>query len=144
MTMRPNLNWSRPFFGIAAILAAFASTGCSSTKNNAPVIINPMPEIWARIEREIQGLKAGRSTYSQWKAAASVSGLPEPVTSIDRLRSVFAATGKPANDALAQQHEKELIERFLSAPRTVHFGFECDFHAIVFFDKHGHQIDAYP
>jgi hypothetical protein len=126
-----------------AIVAVFSIVGCAAKPQNQPyAITNPMPEIWAGLERKIQGLKEAQSTYSQWKMAATESA--EPVTSLEQLRLAFAATGKPADEGTAKRDEELLVSHFLSAPRTVHFGFECDFHAIVFFDKLGRQIYAYP
>ena len=100
-----------------------------------------MPKIWASLEDRISLLKKVSATQAQWTKAAEDAS---PVSTITELRVAILATGVPA-DAVESQRQQEHLERlFYTSHHVIHFGFECDFHAIVFFDSRGRQLYAHP
>ena len=116
------------------------AAGCA-TRPATAVTYNPMPEFWASIAGGIAALKKVNATRTQWtKAADSAS----PILTVAQLHTAIAATGAPA-DAVERQRQLDHLESlFHTSRRTIHFGFECDHHAIVFFDSQGRQRYAHP
>jgi hypothetical protein len=89
-----------------------------------------MPDSWAGVRNEIDTLERTGAPLSKWKAA---SGSTERVSTILRLHEIT----KPLK--LGSELEKSELDRLFSiAPDSYHFGFEGNFHALVFFDP-SHQ-----
>lgn len=125
------------------ILAGFSffGAGCATPPPTVREFENPMPKVWAMLEGQIAILKKVGATQAQWTKAADNA---LPISSIAELRGAIAATGVPA-DAVERERQQEHLERlFRTSHHVIHFGFECDFHAIVFFDSRGRQLYAHP
>ena len=125
-----------------SILAAssFFSAGCT-TPPATHTIHNPMPAVWASIEARRDTLKKTSATQAQWtKASDGVY----PISTVDQLHAAIAATGVPADAAERQRQQNHLERLFRTSHSTIHFGFECNYHAIVFFDAHSQQLYAHP
>ena len=85
-----------------------------------------MERIWASIRERIDSLEARRASHVEWSRAADES---RDITDLASLRSTLA----PAKLSSAETQRIEAL--FRSSRRTVEYGFEGDFHALVFFDS---------
>jgi hypothetical protein len=118
---------------ITTLALAVHLAGCqtsSSTRSldpfSVPQAFNPMPDLWAGVRNEIDALERTGAPLSKWKAA---SGSAERVSTIVRLHEIIRPL-KPGSE----REKNELDQLFSSAPDTYHFGFEGNFHSLVFFD----------
>ena len=86
--------------------------------------INPMPAIWTGINARIAQLEETRAPKLEWDKSASESC---QIRSLHHLREVMPSSfGKP--------DDGEPPSLFKDSTMVVHYGFDCDFHAVVFFD----------
>ena len=116
-------------------------TSCAARKNPEPHFQNPMPAIWASIQAQIDELKKGEAAQRQWRKLADNASR---ISTLEDLHKAIAATGVSADPLERERQQKHLENLFHASHRTIHFGFECDHHAIVFFDSVGRQLYVYP
>lgn len=108
---------------LLAVLAGFGS--CSSKVETVPVP-NPMDSIWAGIRDEICHLEETHATLDEWRQRAAEE---QVLQSADELLSTLRET------SLTDVDLAEALRKRSSAAKVIHFGFDCDYHALVFFDK---------
>lgn len=87
-----------------------------------------MPETWVSIARNIKSLETKRATEGKWIEASDSSDTVHTVSEMLVLVTTLNLT--PAE-------RKEIQEAFEDSVAVRHFGFECNFHALVFFDQAG-------
>ncbi len=87
-----------------------------------------MPEIWKSIADGITNLETESAAESEWIEASESS---EPVTTVSQ--ALFLANRLD----MPRTQRKEISDAFGTSATVRHFGFECDFHALAFFDRHG-------
>lgn len=124
----------------AALLLAGVFCGC------APQLCftepyNPMREIWASTAAQVIQLKKIQATRTQWTKAADSA---TQISTLAQLRTAIATTGTPADDTERQRRYQHLERLFRASHSTVHFSWEGDFNAIVFFDAKGRQKYVHP
>ena len=100
--------------------------GCSHRVNYDPSPVPPdgmEDEIFASIRNQINSLE--QSPKSEWKSA---TGHAEEILSLEALRELTKDVG-------FEDHERmQLTEDFAKADSVTHFGFDCNYHALVLFD----------
>ncbi len=87
--------------------------------------VNPMLGIWNQIASTIDNLEASKATPDKWAANAEHS---EEVHTEQQMSLLIARMAMPADERAA------LVRIYKSSDKVVHYGFEGDFHALVFFD----------
>ncbi|HYF36231.1 MAG TPA: hypothetical protein VD994_13135 [Prosthecobacter sp.] len=93
--------------------------------------INPMPQIWAGIVEGILTLERRRAPRPEWRAAAEFE---EVVRSRKDLEKVVDGL------ALDDLTEVEAVALYQRSRLVAHYGFEGNFHALVFFDGRGRAL----
>lgn len=111
-------------------LAMLAACGSQSTREPSPIepfslTDNPMPKIWAGVVDEIRSLEKTKSVKSKWSAAAESEEL---VKTREQLEGILNRS------RLSEQERALARQMFKSGQLIAHFGFEADYHALVFFD----------
>lgn len=116
-----------------AVLLAGCQTPSSTQNLNAPSATQapiPVPDLWGSVRNEIDSLERTGAPLSKWKETSETS---ERVSTIARLHEII----KPLKPG-SEQEISELERLLSSTPDTYHFGFEGNFHSLVFFDA-SHQ-----
>jgi len=116
---------------LSAVLIAMVS--CGSTKVVVPSQPNPMESIWADILSNIVRLDAMHASMADWQKSSTEE---HPLRSSDEVRTVLKST------RLTLDEVDQAVRAFKAASRSVHFGFDCDYHALVFFDKKDRSSSA--
>lgn len=111
-----------------SIVAAACLSGCSTNEPVAPPTINLIDEIWASIRAEIDRLEQEHATSAEWQKAKALEDSAR-VKSLENLHSIIKGLELDASE------KKQLDELFTNSSKTMHFGFECQYHALVFFDS---------
>ena len=94
----------------------------SATYQEPP--INPMPDLWQSIAGDIAELERSHAPKKEWDHKAE-SG--RTVRDTTELSAVLSQSGLSPSD------RSEAILRFKNVEEVVHYGFESNFHALVFF-----------
>ena len=83
-----------------------------------------MPAIWSGIRTDIDKLEARHAPKTDWDKSA-----PENfrITSIAKLLEVVP-------QPLSKSEAEDISDQFRTSALTLHYGFDCNFHALVFFD----------
>jgi len=100
---------------------------CAQDKPIQP-IFNPMEGAWAGIRDGINKLDKDHASEDEWRKASEPHPGPDVVVTIAVLNELTKNLG------LTEAERSELTAAFNKSSRVVHFGFECDYHALVFFD----------
>lgn len=111
-----------------ALVMSLFCIGCHATLERHKYDIYPMPGIWAGTVAGIEDLQLRRATIPEWEASAADSKV---VGSIGELKEVLARV------PLAEREMSGLVAEFAAAVKVLHFGFEGNFHALVYFDQSG-------
>ncbi len=100
-----------------------------SCAHNKPIdnSFNPMPRIWAGIGDGIHKLEEEHAHEGAWTTAAT-GGEPIPIHSLVELMEETKALSMPPEE------RSGLRDAFSKSSKVVHYGFDCDYHALVFFD----------
>jgi hypothetical protein len=119
-----------PLFLVGALLC-----GCAQ-----PRLIEPDPSaaIMDAITGRMDELKRTDADRSEWNKAAYSATVLKTLSDLHNALPV----GVPANEIERQRERRHLDHLFRTSSVAVHYGFECDFRAIVFFDRKGRQIYA--
>ncbi len=108
------------------LLGIVCIAGCSNPVNYDPSPIPPdgiEEEMFASIRNQIDSLE--QSPKSEWKSA---TGYAEEIISLEALQELTKDVG-------FEDHERlQLTKDFVKADSVVHFAFDCNYHALVFFD----------
>ncbi len=83
-----------------------------------------MPALWSGIKADIDKLEARQAPKSEWDKSAAEK---LRITSIVKLLEVMP-------QSLAKSEADEISDQFHTSALTVHYGYDCDYHALVFFD----------
>lgn len=83
-----------------------------------------MPAIWSGIRADIDKLEATHAPKTDWDKSAAEK---IRITSIAKLPEVIPPP-------LSESEADEMSNQFRASALTVQYGFDCDFHALVFFD----------
>ena len=97
--------------------------GCAAPTQKDP---NPMEALWAQIRTQIEDLETRGAPVDEWQEAAETSN---PILTKEELRQHCGSH--------LQQSD---IFAFGEAGRVFHFGLECNYHAVVFFEKQGRAV----
>lgn len=106
---------------LAGIVSALVLSACASSPSK---VFNPMPAIWRGVCEGIDDREKRHASYEEWRSDAESH---ERLESYQALMSALPA-GYPAAG---------LAKSFASSSKVIKFGFEGNFHAIVFFDSNG-------
>ena len=90
-----------------------------------------MPDAWAAIHSKIDRLENSHATPAEWTKAADGS---EKITRISQLHTTLTTLLLDASE------QRQLDKLFRTSARTIHFGFECNYHALVFFDSNDRPV----
>lgn len=112
---------------ITLLTAAVFFVGCANREAAVSNDNNPMPRIWAGIGAGITELENAHAPEDAWAKEATGAD-PRPIRSLAELMEET----KELN--LTPRDRAGLPDDFSNSSRVVHFGFDCDFHALVFFD----------
>jgi len=85
-----------------------------------------MELIWEGIRGKIVYLEESHATLAEWREAGPQE---QRLNDVDEARYSLEGTG------LAPEDIDQALARLPRATKTIHFGFDCDYHALVFFDK---------
>lgn len=109
-------------FAVVPVLSLGCSTEIERDKRDT---LNPMESVWASVSADIDRLERAHAPRSEWIKAASDS---TRVSSLPQLHSIIVGVH------LEETERQHLDHIFRSSQRTTLFGFEQNFHALVFFD----------
>lgn len=112
------------YFLSAAVFATLGS--CSIDSVPVTPMPNPMEHIWAGIGSKIVHLEESHATVDEWTKAAG---------EVTRIRNAEELRGSLRYTELSSEEMDRALAEFSSATRTIHFGFDCNYHALVFFGK---------
>ena len=116
----------RRFTDYLILLAVLAVVGSCVSKVATVPPPNPMDSIWAGIRDDICRLEETHASLDEWRQRAAEE---QVLQSADELRSALRETG------LTEVDLAEALRKRSRAAKVIHFGFDCDYHALVFFDK---------
>ena len=116
---------------ILAVLIALVS--CESTKVVVPSQPNLMKSIWADIRSNMARLNEAHASMADWQKSSTEE---HPLRSSYEIRKVLKSTH------LTLDEVDQAVKAFKAASRSVHFGFDCDYHALVFFDEKNRSSSA--
>lgn len=85
-----------------------------------------MEAAWAGIRAGIDKLEDDHAHLDEWKKSTS---------QFRAVSSLTALTEETRNLSISDVERKELAEDFAKSSSVFHFGYECDYHALVFFDN---------
>tara|TARA_R110002049_G_scaffold160606_1_gene325581 strand:- start:551 stop:937 length:387 start_codon:yes stop_codon:yes gene_type:complete len=110
------------------IFLSLLGAGVSCETKESPEIPppNPMEFVWESIRGEINHLEASHATLKDWRQAA---GEEQQLNTADETRAFLEGTGLSSNDI------DHATSSFSTAAKVIHFGFDCNYHALVFFDQ---------
>ena len=100
---------------------------CSQHKPVQPVY-NPMEAAWSGIRENINKLESEHVFEDEWRKAAELHPEPKAVQSITELKK------QTEGMEFTSLERDQLTKDFNISSRVIHFGFECNYHALVFFD----------
>jgi hypothetical protein len=106
---------------IAILLVTFVS--CQNTDESAAT--NPMPVLWAVARNEIEQLESTTQKRPVWAATAESD---ETILSPSKLSSILTDL------RLSDSEKRQAFAAFDKAEAVCHYGFECNYHALVYFD----------
>ena len=84
-----------------------------------------MTGLWASVGDEIRSLEDTKSIKAKWSAAAESE---EPVKTREQLDGILNRS------RLSEQERTQARQMFKAGQLIAHFGFDADYHALVFFD----------
>lgn len=100
---------------------------CAHSQSKVVPTPNPMPSIWQGIRTDIDALEKSKASPLQWeKQSESVEHILD-----DRQLSQLTA-----HLSLVESEQTALQWYRSTAAQTIHYGFEGNHHALVFFDLH--------
>ena len=102
------------------------SNSCAH-RHRTPDVYNPMPELWKSIADRIDAMEREHAPDAVWRENKDSGSIPQEIRTASELFSACPA-GYPSQG---------LQTDFARSTKVVHYGFECDYHAIVFFDADG-------
>ena len=117
-----------PIHVCMALIVSLLCMGCRTSVERRQYEFDPMPGIWAETVAGIDDLQLRGATIPEWRASAADS---EVIGSIGELKEVLASV------PLADGEWIGLVADFNAAAKVLHFGFEGNFHALVYFDQNG-------
>ncbi len=106
----------------------FMQVACTQHKAVQPVF-NPMDAAWSRIREGISKLENEHAPEIEWRKAS------EPQSSV--VASVSDLQDQTKSLEITDSERELLRAAFKRSSRVIHFGFEGNFHALVFFDAAG-------
>ncbi len=112
---------------------------CSPSQPNEAVIQqppDPMTSIWNDYGAKIDSLGTPGSSIQAWRDLPPDS--EKLIRTEGELRQILARYNSVATEQT--DHYCRLLKR---ATKTIHYGFELDFRALVFFDEDGRTIEAF-
>lgn len=112
------------------MLVACFFVGCQS---HEPVVTNEanlMLGIWAGVMDGINKLEDAHASEDEWRKAS----VPPPEPKPEVVRSITALNELTKDLGLTDAQRLELPAAYNKSSRVIHFGFECNYHALVFFD----------
>lgn len=110
-----------------------ACTSQDKTKR-VEIVPNPMATLWNKVGDKVELLGSRNASRSEWK---SESESEEPITNQRQLRECIERS------RLETHAKTEAFEIFRTSEFVAHYGFDADYHALVFFDKSRHSIRAF-
>lgn len=102
---------------------------CAHEKPTQP-ISNPMEAAWAGVRSAINKLDEDHASEDEWRKA----NVPPPEPGPEVVRSIAALSELTKDLGLTDAERLELPAAYNKSSQVVHFGFECNYHALVFFD----------
>ncbi len=115
-----------PSFTVLLCSTVVVCAGCHSTRKPQRVeTFNPMPSLWAGIRQSIDTLESNHAPVSEWDAASDSATRIETRAELDAVLSNITRNGG----------DKQTMAEWDRWSPVVHYGFECDYHALVFFEK---------
>lgn len=118
------------------MLLFFAIISCSPETFD-PIPYGPVSDGWDEWADEIAKLKSPGTPKYDWDQKAS-TGSTQAVTSESDIRQIISRY-----EDMTDEERGHLLDLFSRARGTVHYGFEGDFRALVFFDEDNRTIDAF-
>ena len=115
------------------ITVVMSLVSCGSTKVASPPPPNPMESIWSGIRSRMVRLDESHASRAEWQKASCEQ---HHLQSADEVRKMLKET------SLTQDEVGKATAEYKTASRTIHFGFDCDYHALVFFDRNDNSSSA--
>lgn len=109
---------------LTAITLMMASCAPQPSETHQEKTINPMPEIWQSITKDISKLEQSRAPRKEWDRKVESS---QVIHDTNELSAALAKSGLSSSD------RSETTLRFNDAETVMHYGFEGNLHALVFF-----------
>ena len=126
-------------FATANLVTWLAHTSCSVTQPNEVVAQqppDPMSSIWNDYGTKIDSLATSGTSIQAWRDSPPES--EKIIMSEGELRQILSRY-----ESLSTERIDHFCRLFKRARRTVHYGFELDFRALVFFDEDERTIEAF-
>lgn len=97
---------------------------------------SPMTEIWRDYGAKIDSLTAQGTSIKAWRALP-----PESETAVSSESELHDILSK--YESVSAERIEHYYQLFMKADKTIHFGLELDFRALVFFDEDGRTMEAF-
>lgn len=105
----------------------FVQVACTQPQALQQPVANPMDAAWSRIRDGINKLGDQHANENDWRKASE----PEPKV----IRSMADLHEQTMELEITASEREELPAAFNKSSRVIQFGFECNYHALVFFDE---------
>lgn len=106
----------------------FMQMNCAQHKA-VQLVANPMDAAWSKIRHGIDKLEEEHASEKEWRKASE----PQPKV----LGSAADLYDQTKGLKIASSENDDLSAAYYRSSRVIHFGFTCDYHALVFFDEAG-------
>lgn len=108
------------------------ATGLNSCAAKLPdmVVGNPMQAAWGVIAEEINELERTHAAVAEWRRGS------ESAVLVNSEEELLALVPSGLSNKLVRLE-------FARSAKVIHFGFECDYHALVFFDGGGRAREVF-
>lgn len=121
--------WLRAFLIIVALLLGGCASDPASRDGEATGV--PFQYPWEVVADKIEALDASNSSEVEWERLAAHS---VPIDSLEQFNSIISGFSK---------RDQNMARRnYLAAHKAIHYSFETNLHAIVFFRETGETISS--
>jgi len=97
---------------------------CTAPQTEVEIVPNPMPVIWEAVRNDLIQLEKIGAPPAQWAQKAEQS-------EVIRNQRQLAVVTEHLN--LSGAEKAALLRHYQGAAETIHYGFEGNYHALVFF-----------
>lgn len=112
-------------FNLFTIVISLFFCGCIALqRKSVDDSLNPMTDLWSETRNKILNLERSNASEIEWAALADSSDIIEDKKELSRILSSVS---------ISEQRRKACLYLFDGHYKAIHFGFDSNYHALVFF-----------